>query len=241
MFQQTAAANTRAKCSICNKANTTYVCSGCSKGFCFQHLTEHRQILGNKLEEIVSDHDQFQQTIIQKKQNPLNSSFIEQINQWETDSIDQIQQTAKECREILMTLTQKSINDIENKLIELSQKLKETREENEFNDFDLNNFQLQLTQITEELNVPSNISIRKDSQEFIKKISVISSPFGSINGPAFGNSFKFGFSGSGGQTTANTNSTFSIGSTNGSIFGSSVKSGYSGFGQQTSTNANCRQ
>ncbi|CAF4242046.1 unnamed protein product, partial [Adineta steineri] len=184
-------ANTRAQCSICNKANTTYVCSGCSNGFCFQHLTEHRQILGNKLEEIVSNHDQFQQTIIQKKQNPLNSSFIQQINQWETDSIDQIQQTAKECRETLMTLTEKSINDTENKFIELSQKLKGIREENEFNDFDLNHFQLQLTQITEELNKPSNISIRQDSQEFIKKISVISSPFS-----MFLSSFQFSTSAS---------------------------------------------
>ncbi|CAF1084990.1 unnamed protein product [Adineta steineri] len=91
-----ATANIRAKCSICNKGNTAYVCPGCSKGFCFQHLTEHRQILRNQLEEIINNHDQFQQTIIQQKQNPSNSSLIQQIDQWETDSIHQIQQTAKE-------------------------------------------------------------------------------------------------------------------------------------------------
>ncbi|CAF4244266.1 unnamed protein product, partial [Adineta steineri] len=67
-----ATANSRAKCSICNKANATCLCSGCSKDFCFQHLTEHRQILDKQLNEIINDHDQFQQTIIQKKQNPLN-------------------------------------------------------------------------------------------------------------------------------------------------------------------------
>ncbi|CAF3747071.1 unnamed protein product [Adineta steineri] len=175
MLQQMATANARAKCSICNKGNITYVCPGCSEGFCFQHLTEHRQILHNQLEEIINNHNQFQQAIIQKKQNPLNSSLIEQINQWETDSIHQIQQIANECRETLKILIQKSISDIEDKFLELSQKLKETREENEVNDIDLNNFQLQLTQITEELNEPSNISVRQDSQEFIKKISVISS------------------------------------------------------------------
>ncbi|CAF1315079.1 unnamed protein product [Adineta steineri] len=170
-----ATANNRAKCSICNKGNITYVCPGCSEAFCFQHLTEHRQILHNQLEETINNYNQFQQAIIQKKQNPLNSSLIEQINQWETDSIHQIQQIANECRETLKTLIQKSISDIEDKFLELSQKLKETREENEVNDIDLNNFQLKLTQITEELNEPSNISVRQDSQEFIKKISVISS------------------------------------------------------------------
>ncbi|CAF1305806.1 unnamed protein product [Adineta steineri] len=53
--------------------------------------------------------------------------------------------------------------------------LKEIREENGFNEIDLNHFQFKLTQITEEFLQPSNISIRQDSQEFTKKISVISS------------------------------------------------------------------
>ncbi|CAF0758708.1 unnamed protein product [Adineta steineri] len=170
-----ATANSRAKCSICNKVNATCLCSGCSKDFCFQHLTEHRQILHRQLDEIINDHDQFQQTIIQQKQNLLNSSLIQQINQWETNSIKIIQEIAEECRETVMKLTRKSISDLEKKFIELSKKLKEIREENEFNEIDLNHFQLKLTQITEELLPPSNISIRQDSQEFIKKISVISS------------------------------------------------------------------
>ncbi|CAF1104283.1 unnamed protein product [Adineta steineri] len=170
-----ATANSRTKCSICNKANATCLCSGCSKDFCFQHLTEHRQILDKQLNEIINDHDQFQQTIIQKKQNPLNSSLVQQINQWETNSIETIQQTAQQCRETLMKLTQKSINDVEKKFIELSNKLKEIQEENEFNEIDLNHLQLKLTQMTKEFLQRLNISIRQDSQEFIKKISVISS------------------------------------------------------------------
>ncbi|CAF3912749.1 unnamed protein product [Adineta steineri] len=50
------------------------------------------------------------------------------------------------------------------------------REEKEFYEIDLDNFKLKLTQITEEFLRSSNISIRQDSQEFIKKISVVS-PF----------------------------------------------------------------
>ncbi|CAF0863646.1 unnamed protein product [Adineta steineri] len=170
-----ATANIRVQCSICNKENTTYICRGCSKDFCFQHLTEHRQILHRQLDEIINDHDQFQQTIIQQKQNPLNSLLIQQINEWEKNSIEKIQQTAEECRETVMNLTQKLLNDVEKKFIELSKKLKEIREENEFNEIDLNNFQLKLTRITEELLTPANISIEGDSQEFIKKISITSS------------------------------------------------------------------
>ncbi|CAF4019525.1 unnamed protein product [Adineta steineri] len=167
--------NNKTQCSVCNKENNTYNCKKCSNEFCLPHFTEHRQRIEAQLEAIINDHDQFQQTIIQQKRNPHNSSLIEQINQWETNSIEKIQQTAQQCRETLMKLTQKLINNVERQFIELSKKLKEIRQKNEFNEIDLNNFQLKLTQITEEFVQPSNISIRQDSQEFIKKISVISS------------------------------------------------------------------
>ncbi|CAF1369602.1 unnamed protein product [Adineta steineri] len=179
-----ATTNIRAKCSICNKANATCLCSGCSKDFCFQHLIEHRQILDKQLDEIINDHDQFQQTITQQKQNPLSSPLTQQIDQWETNSIEKIRQTAHQCREIVTKLTQKSIIYIEKKFIELSEKLRKIHEENEFNEIDLNHFKLKLTQVTREFIEPSNICIQLDSQEFIKKISVISSSDDSKNSNA---------------------------------------------------------
>ncbi|CAF1444979.1 unnamed protein product [Adineta steineri] len=169
-----ATAKSRTQCSICNKQKNTYNCCGCSKDFCSQHLTEHRQLLAEQLDEIIDDHDQFQQTIIQQKQNPIDSSLIEQINEWETNSIKKVQKIAQECRDALMKWTQKSINNVEKKFIDLFQKLKEIREENEFNEIDLKHFQLKLTQITQELFQPVNISIHHDPQEIIKKISIIS-------------------------------------------------------------------
>ncbi|CAF1135615.1 unnamed protein product [Adineta steineri] len=173
-----ATVNKKTQCFVCNKEKNTYSCKGCSNEFCFPHLTEHRQKIDTQLETIINDHGQFQQKIIQQKQNSHNSSLFRQIDEWETNSINKIQQTAEECRETLIKLTQALINDMEEKFIKLSQKLKEIREENEFNETDLTNFQVKLTQITEEFLRSSNISIRHDSQEYINKISVISS-FGS--------------------------------------------------------------
>ncbi|CAF1311589.1 unnamed protein product [Adineta steineri] len=170
-----ATANNKTQCFVCNTEKNTYNCKGCSNEFCFPHLTEHRQIVDKQLDEIINNHGQFQQTILQQKQNSHNSSLIEQINEWEIDSTHQIQKTAEECRKTLIKLTQTLIDDVEKKFIKLSQKLKEIREEDEFNEIDLNNFQLKLTQITEEFLQSSNISIKDDSQEFIKKISIISS------------------------------------------------------------------
>ncbi|CAF3935511.1 unnamed protein product [Adineta steineri] len=173
-----ATSKNKIQCFVCNKEKNTYSCKGCSNEFCFPHLKEHRQRIETQLEEIINDHDQFQQTIIQQKQNPDISPLIDQINQWETNSIHQIQLTAQQCREKVMKSTQKNNNDMEKKFIELSKKLKEIREENEFNEIDLNHFQLKLTQITEEFLQLSNISIRQDLHELIKKTSVKISLFG---------------------------------------------------------------
>ncbi|CAF3993142.1 unnamed protein product [Adineta steineri] len=170
-----ATANSTVQCSVCNKENTTYLCRGCSKDYCFHHLKEHRQNLHKELDGIISDHQQFQQRINQQKQNPHNSSLIKEINQWETNAIEKILQTAQQCRETVIKLTQKPSNGIEKEFIELFKKLKEIRRENEFNEIDLKHLQLKLTQITEEFLLPTNISIQQGSQEFINKISVISS------------------------------------------------------------------
>ncbi|CAF4160633.1 unnamed protein product [Adineta steineri] len=170
-----ATANNKTQCFVCNTEKNTYNCKGCSNEFCFPHLTEHRQIVDKQLAEIINNYGQLQQTILQQKQNSHNSSLIEQINEWEINSVHQIQQTAEECRKTLIELTQTLIDDVEKKFNKLSEKLKEIREEDEFNEIDLNNFQLKLTQITEEFLQSSNISIKEDSQEFIKRISIISS------------------------------------------------------------------
>ena len=51
--------------------------------------------------------------------------------------------------------------------------MRESRQENEFNEIDLDQFKTKLEQLAKELDQPPNISIRQDSTAFINKISVI--------------------------------------------------------------------
>ncbi len=60
---------TSTQCSIC-KETSTFLCNGCSKNFCFDHLTEHRQLLNEQLHFIQDDYNQFRQFIIDFKKNP---------------------------------------------------------------------------------------------------------------------------------------------------------------------------
>jgi chromosome segregation ATPase len=172
-----AIASTKAECFQCNKDKIVYGCEGCSNDFCINHLIEHRQILSQQLDRTGDDRDQFQQTIFEQKQNPQNNCLIEQINQWEQNSIDKIKQTAETCRLICTKYLSKHINNIEKEFVQLTELIRELRQENEFNEIDLNHLTNTLTKLNQEVIQPSNIFIQEDPSPsaFINKISVISS------------------------------------------------------------------
>ncbi|CAF1338998.1 unnamed protein product [Adineta steineri] len=136
-------------------------------------LTEHKQILNDQLNNITKDFDQFKQIINEQKENPRNRSLIEKINQWEIESLEKIQQKAQNWREIVLECSTTLINDIEKKLNDLTEQIKQIRKENDFNEINLNYLRKQLVEITQELNNPSNISIQQNSQPFINDISMI--------------------------------------------------------------------
>jgi uncharacterized phage infection (PIP) family protein YhgE len=168
-----AAATGKAYCVTCRKERIAYKCEGCSQNFCVNHLAHHHQALGKQLDELEDTCNIFREKFIEQKTNPQNHPLMQQINTWERDSIKKIQQTAEEAREILAIHTPEHINKIENKMTQLTEQLKETRQENDFNEIGLNQLKERLTQLEEELVKPSNISIKEDFSSFISKISVI--------------------------------------------------------------------
>ncbi|CAF1194948.1 unnamed protein product [Adineta steineri] len=176
-----AMANNKTQCFTCNKEKITYSCKGCSKEFCFMDLAEHHKRLNEELHHIIDDYNAFKERINQQIQNPQNHALINQIDQWEIDSIEIIQQKAKECREILIKLSQTCINDIEKKFNDLTEQIQQLQKENDFNEINFNYLTNQLIEITEELTNPSSISIQRESQSFMKEISIVLSKKSKFN------------------------------------------------------------
>ncbi|CAF0981359.1 unnamed protein product [Adineta steineri] len=170
-----AMANNKTLCYTCNEGKITFHCKGCSKEFCLTDLIEHCEILTNALHSITYQYNEFKQKINEQKQNPQNNLLIEQINQWEIESIDKIQQKAQEYRENVTKSSQICMNDIEMKFKDFDEQIKQIQKENEFNEIHLNYLRSQLKEMTKELNNPSNISIKEDSQSFINEIPIVSS------------------------------------------------------------------
>ncbi|CAF3801372.1 unnamed protein product [Rotaria socialis] len=80
---------------------------------------------------------------------------------------------AEECRQILIEHEDGHFIDVENKLSQLTEQLKQSREEDEFNEIDLDRFKTKLAKLAEEFRQPSNIKIEQDSISLINKISVV--------------------------------------------------------------------
>ncbi|CAF1266424.1 unnamed protein product [Adineta steineri] len=166
--------NNKTQCVICNKDKITYLCEGCSKNFCLIDLTRHRQLLNEELHHIIDDYDQFKERFGEQKPNPHDLSLINEINQWEMDSVIKIQQKARDCREIVIKSSQTRINDTEKKLNALSEQIKQIRDENEFNEINLEYLRNELMKIRQELNSPSKTYIQQEAQSIINEISIIS-------------------------------------------------------------------
>ena len=95
--------------------HNTFLCRGCSKDFCFDHLIQHRQFLNEQLGLIQDDYNQLRQNLLDLRNNPLKHPSIDQ---WENGSIPRIKEKANEYRQILINYTNESINQIERKLNE---------------------------------------------------------------------------------------------------------------------------
>jgi len=156
-------------CVKCGKKRATLKCAGCLCDFCYDHLNDHRQELNQQFDEIEFNRDLFRQTLNEQ----TNNSLFKQIDQWEKDSIEIIKQIANQCRQILIEHRNDNINQIEINLAKLTDQLKYTRQENNFNEIDLNQYKDKLKQLTIELNRLHNVSIQQNSTSLVNKISVV--------------------------------------------------------------------
>ncbi|CAF5080378.1 unnamed protein product [Rotaria sp. Silwood1] len=156
----TATPSDRAKCFSCDKEKIIYPCEGCSKKFCLKDLTEHRQNLNKQFEGIENERNQFYQKLTERKKGLKKLPSLQDVDEWKEELIAKIQQTAEEYKQTLVEHNKHFIQ-IEEQLSRLTAQLKQARQENEFNEIDLDQFKIKLTKLTEELSQPSNIKLTR--------------------------------------------------------------------------------
>jgi hypothetical protein len=165
-------ANIKARCVTCGKERATSKCGGCLQDFCYKHLGDHRQDLSKQLDEIEVMRDLFRQTVNEQKSDAQKHSIIQQIDNWERNSIKKIHKTAEEARQLFRKHISVDFIQIESKLNKLTDQLRQSREEEDFFESDLRQWNKELIQLTEKLTKPSDITIKQEQTPLITKISV---------------------------------------------------------------------
>jgi chromosome segregation ATPase len=168
-----ATATTQAHCYQCDEEKDIYDCKGCSKTFCFDHVTKHREGIDQEFIQIEHHCNSFRQTIIDQKNDPNKHPLIQEIEQWKQESIQKIEQIANQCQQRLIRYTNQFLIQTENQLNQLTEQLKQIRQKNKLNEFDLDQLKNKLTKLQKELDQPSNVTIQQQPTSFINKISVI--------------------------------------------------------------------
>ncbi|UJR17571.1 hypothetical protein I4U23_004467 [Adineta vaga] len=141
----------------------------------FKDSDEYQQVFNEELNIIINHCSRFKEKLIEEKEDSQDHSLIEQINQWEENSIEKIQQTAQRCRDLVVEYRETFFYDIEQKFSQLFERINEIQKEAKFDETDLNEFKRKLMALGEKLSNPIIISIQKHAQSFIHPISVISS------------------------------------------------------------------
>ncbi|CAF5087948.1 unnamed protein product, partial [Rotaria sp. Silwood1] len=154
-------------CDTCDKAKGISKCEGCAKIFCYSHFGDHRQELNQQLDEVEVIRDLYRQTLTEQTADPQRDGLVQQINDWEKDSIKKIQETAEEARQILFRHRNGHIKQIEVKLNKLTDQLRQSRQENDFVETDLHQWKEQLSQLSRELTNSSSIILQQDLEPLV--------------------------------------------------------------------------
>ncbi|CAF3733603.1 unnamed protein product [Rotaria socialis] len=161
-------------CSKCNKAAGILNCYGCGKDFCYRHVAEHRQELTREMENLTTKHDEFQQTIAEQEKQPNSHPLIQNISQWEQESINKIRQAAENARNALLATLATHRTIVKEDLTRLIGELSKARNEDDYVETDLKEWTEKLNNLQKDLNAAQAIDFGKSENEnvLISKIFI---------------------------------------------------------------------
>jgi len=109
----------------------------------------------------------------QQKTIPNNHPAIIEINLWEQKSIEKIQQTAEEQRQLVEQSIHGYFPQIQTQFNDFTQQIQQINKRKDFSEKILEKLEIQLKEIRQQISQPNNIEIKQDpSSTFIQKLSI---------------------------------------------------------------------
>lgn len=156
----------------CQRTATLH-CVGCSKCFCYTHITDHRLKLNEDMNTIISEHDNLKNMFIQHTSNPGLHPLVKKIDDWEKESIEKIQQRARKLREELIQSLIKHVSEMSKNLEPYLIQLGQAREKEDFIEGDLTYWKDKLELIKMDYISPLKLSLSQvNKTSFISNMSI---------------------------------------------------------------------
>lgn len=151
---------TRTICTNCEKDKMVYLCQRCSEIFPHDHFLQYQKNLIEQMDKIEHQHQ------------TLRNESNEEINHWERESIEKIQQKAEQCRQNLINYSNDYLLQIEKKFDHLVERIQAMYDEIDLKESDLRHLGEMSEKLQEELRQPINLSIKQQSTTFINNIFI---------------------------------------------------------------------
>jgi hypothetical protein len=169
------ASSTRKQCGNEDNCKQTGVanCEGCSQVFCIKHFNDHRRSLDEEMNVILSEYNDFKNLIIQEPTNSKIQLTIQEINDWEQESVKKIQQKAAELRDELVQIKTTHIEYLSVRFQSLTEQIKKGKEEDDFIETDLRRWKKRLDDLKSNLTSPSIVILNQhDNIPLVYNMSV---------------------------------------------------------------------
>ena len=98
--------------------------------------------------------------------------LIQQVDDWECNALNQIRQTAEEARRLIIKHTTDRIRQVEMRLAQLTEQLRQCHQENNFIPQNVSQWHDELAQLTQQLIIPSTIEVRETSTPLVTNILI---------------------------------------------------------------------
>lgn len=161
-------------CEICNTMIGVFLCHGCEQSFCSEHTQQHRHVLQQAMNGVMDGCDRLMDDIQEHTTGHYNVSLSQYIDQWERDSLNKIQQLAREIREQASMITQDNADNLKEKLEELRLELYSAQQNGGFYESDVERWSRRLDELRNFIVAQQQLIVENDSDltPFISRIAL---------------------------------------------------------------------
>jgi CO dehydrogenase/acetyl-CoA synthase beta subunit len=143
---------TSKQCSVCEKERGPMYCTGCDKYFCRKDFKIHGEEMFTEMDKIIEERNHLQDEITKGIQhNDQQNPLIEQIDKWQKNTIEKVNQVAAQARQQASELLNAKRVKINTEFKSFSQELAQLKESENYVEHDLTRLNQMISQFKQDL------------------------------------------------------------------------------------------